>query len=202
MRRAAIVLLAAAGLGGCDDSLLPSIDLERMIDQRREKAYGESRYFRDGRAMRRPPEDSVPVTRQDTAPGVAVGMAQGAYLTRPPIPVNRALLTMGRDRFETYCAACHGITGDGQSIVGANMTLRPPPSLLNARVQAFPDGRLYEIIVLGYGLMRPYTEDLTSVEERWATVAYLRALQLSQRVGVPLDSLPPQERRRADEVLH
>jgi mono/diheme cytochrome c family protein len=201
MKRASIVLLAAALLGGCDDSPLPSIDLERMIDQRREEAYDESRYFRDGRAMRRPPEDSVPVTRQETEPGAAVGMAQGAYLTRPPIPVTRELLTMGRSRYETYCAACHGIAGDGESIVGANMILRPPPSLLDARVQGFPDGRIYQVIVLGYGLMRPYTEDLTSVEERWATVAYLRALQLSQRVGVPLDSLSPRERARAVEVL-
>jgi len=196
------VLLAAALLCGCDDSLLPSIDLERMIDQRREKPYGESSYFRDGRAMRRPPEDSVPVTRQETAPGLAVGMTpRGDYLIRPPIPVTRPLLALGRLRFETYCAACHGIAGDGESIVAANMSLRQPPSLINARVQSFPDGRIYQIIVLGYGLMRPYTEDLTTSEERWATVAYLRALQLSQRVGVPLDSLPPGERIRAAEEL-
>ena len=201
MRRASIVLFAVALLCGCDDSLLPSITLERMIDQRREKPYGESSYFRDGRAMRRPPEDGVPVTRRETEPGAAVGTAQGAYLTRPPIPVTRSMLTMGRLRFETYCAACHGIAGDGESIVAENMTVRPPPSLIDARVQGFPDGRLYQVIVLGYGLMRPYTEDLTTVEERWATVEYLRALQLSQRVGVPLDSLSPEERARAAEVL-
>lgn len=195
------MLLTAALLAGCDDALLPSIDLERMIDQRREKPYGESPYFRDGRAMRSPPVESVPTTRQETAPGLAVGEAQGAYLLRPPIPVTRPLLTMGRERFETYCAACHGIAGDGESIVAENMGLRRPPSLIDARVQGFPDGRIYQIIVLGYGLMRPYTEDLTTPEERWATVAYLRALQLSQRVGVPLDSLPPGERARAAEVL-
>lgn len=201
MRRASIVLLSAALLAGCDDSLLPSIDLERMIDQSREKPYGESQFFQDGRAMRRPPEGSVPVTRSETDPGLAVGKARGGYLTHPPIPVTRATLTMGRARFETYCAACHGIAGEGESVVAANMGLRQPPSLVGPRVQGFPDGRIYEIIVLGYGLMRPYTEDLTSPEERWATVAYLRALQLSQGQGVPLDSLPPEERERAAKEL-
>jgi mono/diheme cytochrome c family protein len=202
MRRALFVLAAAALLPGCDDDLLPRIDLERMIDQAKAKPYGESEFFADGRAMRRPPEDSVPVTRRETDPGLAVGEVAGAYLTRPSIPVTRPLLTIGRNRFETYCAACHGIRGDGDSVVAFHMNLRRPPSLIDPRVQSFPDGRIYQVIVLGYGLMRPYTEDLTTPEERWATVAYLRALQLSQAKGVPLESLPPAERRRAEEELH
>lgn len=201
MRRALFVLVAAALLPGCDDDLLPSINLERMIDQSKEKSYGESPEFRDGRSMRTPPEDSVPVTRAEIEPGIAVGEAAGAYLTKPPFPITRRSLTVGRDRFQTYCAACHGIRGDGESIVAANMTQRKPPSLLNPRVQGFPDGRIYQVIVLGYGLMRPYTEDITTPEERWATVAYLRALQLSQGVGVPLASLSPEAQRRAKQEL-
>lgn len=201
MRRVLFVLASAALLAGCDDDLLPSIDLERMIDQAREKPYGEAPYFTDGRAMRSPPDGSVPVTRGETRPGMAIGAPGGTYLTRPPFPITRQLLAIGQDRFQTYCAACHGIRGDGESIVAANMTLRPPPSLLDARVQAFPDGRLYQVIILGYGLMRPYTEDLTTAEERWATVAYLRALQLSQGVGVPLSSLSPEARQRAEQEL-
>lgn len=199
MRGALFVLGAAAVLSGCDDELLPRIDLERMIDQAREKPYRESLFFADGRSMRSPPEDSVPRSRQETDLGV--GEAAGAYLTRPPLPVTRSLLTMGRARFETYCAACHGIRGDGVTAVAAHMNLRRPPSLLDARVQAFPDGQIYRVIVLGYGLMRSYTEDLTTPEERWATVAYLRALQLSQGKGVSIESLPPGERRRAEEEL-
>ncbi len=201
VRGALFVLAAAALLPGCDDDLLPSINLERMIDQSKDKSYGDEPYFRDGRAMRTPPRDSVPMTRADTQPGIAVGEAAGAYLTRSPFPITRGVLNVGRDRFQTYCAACHGISGNGESIVAANMTLRKPPSLVDARVQGFPDGRIYQVIVLGYGLMRPYTEDITTPEERWATVAYLRALQLSQGVGVPLASLPPEARRRAEQEL-
>ena len=201
MRRALFVLAASALLPSCDDELLPRIDLERMIDQDKAQAYGEERFFADGRAMRTPQQDSVPSTRQETAPGLATGQAGGAYLTRPPIPVTRSLLTMGRNRFETYCTPCHGIRGDGDSVVAVHMNLRRPPSLVDPLVKSFPDGRIYQVIVLGYGLMRPYTEDLTTPEERWATVAYLRALQLSQGTGVPLESLSPEERRRAEEEL-
>ena len=201
MRGAPFVLTALALLPGCDTELLPRIDLERMIDQDRAQSYGEERFFADGRAMRIPPQDSVPTTRQETAPGLAVGGAEGAYLTRPPIPVTRSLLTMGRDRFETYCAPCHGIRGDGDSVVAVHMNLRRPPSLVDPLVKSFPDGRIYQVIVLGYGLMRPYTEDLTTPEERWATVGYLRALQLSQGTGVPIESLSPEERHRAGEEL-
>jgi mono/diheme cytochrome c family protein len=201
MRRAIFVLAAAALLPGCDDELLPSINLERMLDQSREKPYGADPYFSDGRAMRRPPDDSVPVIRDEATPGLSGGTAGGAYLTRPPFPITRQLLTVGQDRFQTYCAACHGVRGDGESVVAVNMSLRRPPSLINPRVQGFPDGRIYQIIVLGYGLMRPYTEDITTAEERWATVAYLRALQLSQGVGVSLESLSPEARSRAEQEL-
>ena len=201
MRRALFVLASAALVAGCDDELLPSINLERMIDQAKEKPYGDAPYFSDGRAMRVPPGDSVPVTQGELRPGIAVAEAGGAYLTRPPFPITRQLLAEGQDRFQTYCAACHGLRGDGESVVAANMTLRRPPSLLDARIQGLPDGKIYQTIVVGYGLMRRLTEDIPTAEERWATVAYLRALQLSQAVGVPLASLSPEARRRAEEEL-
>ncbi len=201
MKGALFVLAAAALLPGCDDDLLPRIDLERMIDQDREKPYGEERFFADGRAMRVPPKGSIPSTGQETAPGLGVGEAAGETLIRPPIPVNRALLTMGRNRFETYCSPCHGVRGDGDSVVALHMNLRRPPSLVDPRARSLPDGRIHQVIDVGYGLMRSYAEDLPTPEERWATVAYLRALQLSQGTGVPLESLSPEERRRAAEEL-
>jgi mono/diheme cytochrome c family protein len=201
MRRALFVLAAAALLPGCDDELLPSINLERMIDQSKEKTYGEAPYFSDDRAMRRPPDDSVPVTRAEPHPGMDGAEAGGDYLTRPAVPITRERLTRGQVAFQTYCAACHGIRGDGGSVVAANMPLRRPPSLIDPRVQGFPDGKIYQIIVLGYGLMRPYTEDLTTPEDRWATVAYLRALQLSQGIGVPFARLSPEARQRAEQEL-
>jgi hypothetical protein len=79
------------------------------------------------------------------------------------------------------------------------MDLRKPPSLVDARMRARPDGRVYQVITLGYGLMRSYAEDLVSPEERWSVVAYLRALQLSH--AVPLAALPPEARQEAERQL-
>jgi mono/diheme cytochrome c family protein len=105
----------------------------------------------------------------------------------------------GAARFEIYCAPCHGLRGDGESVVAGNMDLRRPPSIVGPAAQAFPAGRIYQVIDNGYGLMRPYREDLITPEERWSVVAYLRALTLSH--GVPLDALPPEIRREAERQL-
>jgi mono/diheme cytochrome c family protein len=114
------------------------------------------------------------------------------------MPITRALLDRGRERFEIICATCHGPRGDGRSEVARHMERRQPPSLLDARVRAFPDGRVFRVAGEGYGFMPGYARDL-GVEDRWAVVAYLRALELSQ--AVPLDALPPGLRRAADEAL-
>jgi mono/diheme cytochrome c family protein len=127
-----------------------------------------------------------------------LGLAGDTYASSIPIAVDRALLRRGRDRFEVYCAACHGATGDGKSIVAAHMSLRKPPSLVDDPVRSFPPGRVFQVITDGYGLMPSYASAL-AVDERWAVVAYLRALTLSAHVT--LDALPAAERRRAEEAL-
>ncbi|MGA7120592.1 MAG: cytochrome c [Polyangiaceae bacterium] len=115
----------------------------------------------------------------------------------PPPPLTRALVERGRTYFETVCATCHGIQGDGVSVVATKMLLRRPPSLLEPRVRALSDEQIREVIERGYGLMPSYASELTP-DERWATVAYLRALEIAQ--GVDVGILPPQvalELRRA-----
>jgi mono/diheme cytochrome c family protein len=133
------------------------------------------------------------VAREDLRPaplGTGLG-ADGKPLARSPLPLTRQGLELGRQRFEVYCAACHGLLGDGESAVARNMSLKPPPSL-HLKVQN-PDGYFYQVIAEGYGYMPSYASALT-VEERWAVVAYLRALQLSQRARI--DLVPPAERAR------
>ena len=78
------------------------------------------------------------------------------------------------------------------------MSLRKPPSLVDDPVRSFPPGRVFQVITDGYGLMPSYASAL-AVDERWAVVAYLRALTLSAHVT--LDALPAAERRRAEEAL-
>jgi mono/diheme cytochrome c family protein len=91
------------------------------------------------------------------------------------------------------CAVCHGLLGDGDSLVAKNMSQRPPPSL-HQRVR-LEDGHYFQVVSRGFGLMPAYASELT-VEERWAIVAYLRALQLSQNARP--DLVPPQERERLE----
>jgi mono/diheme cytochrome c family protein len=182
----------------CDEAGLVTPDLERMIVQERYETYDPSELFPDGRAMRTPPADTVAHSDTEFTRAVALGVVNGAYVDRIPIPVTRELLARGQDRFQIYCAACHGIAGDGQSWVARKMSLRKPPTLIDARARSFPPGRIYQVIQEGYGLMRSYVEDLDQ-EDRWAVVGYVRALQASS--AVPLEALPPSLRARAEEEL-
>ncbi|HEX7089452.1 MAG TPA: cytochrome c [Longimicrobiales bacterium] len=196
--RALLLGLGLAACKGVDTGVYWG--LERMIVQPRYEPYGESRFFADGRAMRPPPAGTVPAGEragpgEPTVPGAMDG---GGYRERIPLALTMDLLRLGRERFDVVCAACHGILGDGASAVALHMTLRPPPPLIGGNVRAMPAGRLYRIVEEGYGLMPGYAE-LLSPLERWAVVAYLRALQLSQ--AADLDALPPAIRAEALERL-
>ena len=168
--------------------------LDPMQRQAKVKAYQESSFYPDGLAMRAPPPGSVPHGTVPT-PEVATGRGpDGKPLPTSPLPVDLDLLARGRSRFDITCAACHGVLGDGHSQVAMNMSLRQPPSLHLYR--DLPDGYLYQVITDGFGLMPSYASVLP-VRDRWAVVAYLRALQLSQHAAV--DVLPEEVRRRLPE---
>jgi len=122
--------------------------------------------------------------------GICVASAQ-TYLTTFPIKVDRPLLALGRKRFDITCATCHGPVGDGDSIVARQMSLRPPPSLHLYADR--PVGYIYDVITHGFGMMASYAGELP-VRERWAVVAYIKALQISQ--AVPLDKAPPEAKAK------
>jgi mono/diheme cytochrome c family protein len=189
----AVVALAVAG---CENPV-SAIGFERMIDQPRGKPYKASPYFADGRLMRTPPAAVVPIDGAGPRP-LLTGLDGNAYVTKNALAVDRALLERGRERFEVHCAACHGLTGDGNSIVARAMSLRKPPSLVDEPVRSFPPGRVFEVITEGYGLMPSYASAL-SADERWAVVAYLSALAVAAHSE--LDTLPSDVRRRAEEAL-
>lgn len=181
-RRLAILPLLA--LAAC-----PALD--PMQRQQKYKAYQASEYFDDGIAMRQPPAGTVPF-RSTIDPAVGTGLGpDGKPLASSPLPVTAAALARGRQRFDIYCAACHGVLGDGQSQVALNMSLRKPPSLHAYR--DVPDGYVFRVITHGFGLMPSYAFALPP-EDRWAVVAYVRALQLSQYAAV--DELPADARER------
>jgi mono/diheme cytochrome c family protein len=189
-RRALIAsLVTLSGLVGCNDLLL-----DPMQQQPKFKAYSANPMYSDGRAMREPVEGTFPREKANSDPALAGGdVDAGVFIERIPLAVDRALLERGRERFDISCAPCHGTIGDGSSVIAQKMSLRPPPSLLGDSVRAAADGKLEEVVRVGWGTMAGYESQLTS-RDRWAVVAYVRALQLSQRA--PLDLAPADERQR------
>jgi mono/diheme cytochrome c family protein len=192
-RRLAAAVALLTLIGGCERGRSPAADFERMWHQRRANMYDASALFADGKIMRPAPDGTV---ARSAMPREALATAAAATVL--PIAVTRATLERGRDRFEIYCAACHGRSGDGVSPVAEFMTLRAPPTLLGERVRRYAPGQIFTVISSGYGLMPSYAQAL-SVEDRWAVIAYLRVLQLRDRV--PLDALPSDLRRRALDAL-
>jgi mono/diheme cytochrome c family protein len=175
-----------------------SVDLERMIDQSRYDAYEPSEFFADGTIMRSPPLGTVSRSAVLGPTELLEGTRGDAYVTELPVPATAELLARGRNRYDIFCGACHGVSGDGRTRVAAAMTLRPPPSLHEPRFREYPAGRLYRVIAEGYGLMRSYAADLP-VHDRWAVVAYVQALQLSQAAA--LEELPDRVRQEASQWL-
>jgi mono/diheme cytochrome c family protein len=187
---AALALLACAA--ACD------LDLERMIDQPRFSTYEQCDSCPAGTIMQAPPAGTVARQHLVAPAEVTRGIGPTGWVREVPIRLDRALVDRGHDRFDIYCAACHGRLGNGLSQVAENMALRAPPSLVDAPYPAYPAGRLYAVITGGYGLMRSYAAELP-VTDRWAVVAYLQALQLSQRMAEA--DLPDDLRRRAEPWL-
>ncbi len=197
LRYVSFLVLGAVGLFavGCDEDFLNPM----AARQPKTQAYRESEFYDDGLSMREPPEGTVPRERVAGAPGLNTGKERSAagdqYLTVIPVKVDDVLLRLGRKRYDIICATCHGPLGDGDSIVGRQMALRPPPSLHFYKEK--PVGYLFEVATKGFGLMASYAAEL-SVRERWAVVAYVRALQLSQ---VPVASAPASVRAQLDKEI-
>lgn len=185
------LLLLALCIAACD------ADLQRMVDQPHFTSYEACSVCPDGTIMMMPPAGTVGRDGQEAS--LAAGRA-GAndYVQRIPIELDTKVLARGRDRFDIFCAACHGRLGNGISQVAENMTLRKPPNLMGPPYTTYPPGRVFTVISEGFGLMRSYASELPAAD-RWAVVAYLQALQLSQ--SVTLRELPQPIQEEAQQWL-
>jgi mono/diheme cytochrome c family protein len=176
-----------AAFAACDNRetfRAPEPSLARMLQQKRGTPYGTSVVFADGRVMREPPAGTVPQARPAIGqPVVETGRVGADYVRVLPVVVTREALGHGREAFERVCATCHGILGDGNSVVAQKMELRRPPSLHEPRIAQLPAGKVFEVASLGYGLM-PGFASMLDVYERWDVVGYLEALRASQAARV------------------
>lgn len=192
--RALMMIAFTAGCGGSC-----GLDLERMGEQPRYSTYEACEVCPEGTIMMTPPSGTVHRAAELGTSELERGRtADGRFVTTIPVPVDAALIARGRDRFDIYCAACHGRLANGISQVAENMTLRPPPSLLAPPYPTTPPGNLYATVTDGFGLMRSYAAELPP-RDRWAVVAYLQVLQLAQHVA--LRDLPDARREEARRWL-
>lgn len=135
-----------------------------------------------GTSAQLPPAHTVPHRGEPRDVAFATGERDGKLVTTIPIPVTRELLERGRDRFDIYCAVCHGPDGYGRGIV-VRRGFPAPPSYHDPRLRNVPVGHFFQVMTRGFGAMYPYADRLTP-NDRWAVAAYIRALQLSQHADV------------------
>jgi cytochrome c553 len=151
-----------------------------MYNQPRYKTYAADPFFPDGASARPLPPNTVARGHADVDAGYFQGETEdGKLLEAFPMPVTRAMLDRGRERFDIYCAVCHGRTGEGNGMI-VQRGFPSPPSYHIDRLRKAPVGYLYYVITNGYGVMYSYAARVEP-PDRWAIVAYIRALQLSHQ---------------------
>jgi mono/diheme cytochrome c family protein len=159
-----------------------------MHDQPKYIPLRESAFFADGRSARPPVPGTVARDQLHEDTLLYTGQDNGADATAFPFPVDDKVMVRGRDRYDIYCSPCHGRTGAGDGMV-VRRGYRPPPSLHVDRLRLAPAGHFFDVITNGFGAMPDYAAQIRA-EDRWAIVAYIRALQLSEHAAaadVPSD---------------
>jgi mono/diheme cytochrome c family protein len=179
-RDGALVLgLAAAAAAGCRQD---------MHDQPKYKAFRPSDFFGDDRSARPLVEDTVARGQLRADAAYFTGKQGTMPVDVLPVAVTPALLRRGQQRYGIYCTPCHGQTGRGDGMV-VQRGYRRPPSFHIDRLRNEKTGYFFDVITSGFGAMPDYAAQVT-VADRWAIVAYLRALQLSENArleDVPAD---------------
>jgi mono/diheme cytochrome c family protein len=194
MRRALLLLAACTLLGGCERAM------QDMYDDPHYKPYRPSGVFADGTSARPLPPQSV-IRASGMLSGTTSGLKgeqaalrdeQAESAQSMPYPITRELLERGRDRYTIYCEPCHSPLGDGDGLIPRH-GFPHPPSYHSERLRKAPDRHFFDVITHGYGIMYSYA-DRVSPPDRWAIVAYIRALQLSQSTAAA--ALPPDARAK------
>ncbi len=174
-----------------------------MDDQYKLRPQKQSDFFADGMAARKPVTGTIPMGYQLPEKAISQGgkadlrlaladdyFSTGRFgeffgqgLPTDELTVDEAFLQRGQERYEIYCSICHGATGDGNGVVGKfwmGGMLPPTANLIDGRVAQLPEGQVFHTITHGKGLMGAYGGNIAP-DDRWAIVAYVRALQISQK---------------------
>jgi mono/diheme cytochrome c family protein len=184
-RVAGALLLGVLAAAGCRAD---------MQDQPRYETNSASHFFDDGRADRPLVAGVVPHgSFHDDSPFYE-GKRDGAFVAELPMPLTKPLLARGRERYDIYCSPCHSRVGDGEGMI-VKRGYRRPPSLHIPRLREAQNGYFFDVISHGFGVMPSYAPQIPTAD-RWAIVAYVRALQLSQYA--PLSDVALADRAKLD----
>jgi mono/diheme cytochrome c family protein len=175
LKRVPVVLVALglAILAGCQ---------QKMADQPRYEPLSRSTFFGDDRAARPLVEGTVARGQLRSDEHFYTGKEGGKLVDLFPFPADLAVLTRGQQRFNIFCSPCHDRVGTGQGMI-VRRGYRAPPSLHIDRLRQAPSGHFFDVMSKGFGVMPDYAQQVPP-EDRWAIVAYIRALQLSQHASV------------------
>jgi Cytochrome C oxidase, cbb3-type, subunit III len=172
--RLLLAIFATTGLflaGGCQYLR------QDMANQPKNRPLSPSEFFEDGRSER-------PLVENTVAHGslandeLAVPKESNAF----PLPIDMKLLERGQERYRIFCTPCHGLQGDGNGMI-AIRGMKHPPSYHQDRLRQAPNGYFYDVVTNGFGQMLGYAAQIPP-SDRWAIIAYIRALQLSRNARV------------------
>src|ERR1700693_5276264 len=161
-----------------------------MAKQPAERPLWPSDFFEDGRSARPLVENTV-MRGSVLEDELAIPKDSNVF----PLPLDRQLLERGENRYKIFCTPCHGLQGDGNGMV-AMRGMKHPPSYHEERLRQVSNGYIYDVVTNGFGAMLGYSAQIPP-RDRWAIVAYVRALQLSRNARVA--DLPADVR---EKVLH
>jgi mono/diheme cytochrome c family protein len=178
-----MLLVVAFSVGGCR---------QKMADQPASRPLQANNFFDDGMASRPVQPGTVPRGSFVGDEFVETGRIGGRPADALPFPVTLQLLQRGQERYNIYCSPCHDRTGSGQGMI-VQRGFRRARSFHEQRLREAPAGHFFEVITRGFGPMPSYAAQV-STEDRWAIIAYIRALQLSRHAAVA--ELPASDREK------
>ena len=161
-----------------------------MADQPKNRPLSPSEFFADGRSERPLVENTV--ARGSIADDELVASKDSNAF---PLPVDWKLLERGEERYNVFCSPCHGLQGDGNGMITVR-GMKRPPTYHQDRLRQSPNGYFYDVVTNGFGQMYGYSAQIPP-RDRWAIIAYVRALQLSRNAKVA--ELPAYLRERLSQ---
>jgi cbb3-type cytochrome c oxidase subunit III len=161
-----------------------------MANQPKNRPLSPSEFFEDGRSERPLVENTV---ARDSLADDELFVPKDS--NNFPLPVDLKLLERGEERYKIFCSPCHGLQGDGNGFV-VMRGMKAPPSYHQDRLRQVPNGYIYDVTTNGFGQMLGYSAQIPP-RDRWAIIAYIRALQLSRNAKVA--DLPAELREKLNQ---